>query len=397
MSTSSRGPAADRSLSPQSMLTACQELVHDEVMPQVETWDRDDVLPQAILDRLSTIGVPAAMVPTRYGGPELSVADLVPVWRTLAQGWISLTGAVNTTYLGTALLLRYGTEAQRKRWLPAIASGGVWSSFSITEPQAGSDVQHLETEVEPADDGLIITGAKQWIAGGISFPLAFMLATERGAERPSCVVLPATGRGSDSWQTQWLEKVGYRGVESAAWTFVHHHAVGAEILGGEDGRGRGLGQMIDVLAIGRVNVACRALGIIDRALTCALEESTTRVIGDGLLGNHTHARLRIGELRARQRAVEAVIDAAARGIDTGDPEAGELASAAKVIASDTAIWAVDTASRLAASRSYTWESELARLRRDAPQTQIGEGANDALLLSLGKTLIRSAAAGPLRS
>src|SRR5690606_16098558 len=135
------------------------------------------------------------------------------------------------------------------------------------------------------------------------------------------------------------------------------------------------------------NVACRALGIIDRALACALGESAGREIGDGLLGDHTHAQIRVGELRARLLVVEAAVDRAAAAIDAGDEAAGELAIAAKVVASDTAVWAVDRAARLAASRSYTADAELARLRRDAPQTQIGEGANDALLIALGRRAI----------
>src|SRR5204863_9219513 len=123
------------------------------------------------------------------GGRGLPVAAMVDVWRTLAQGWISLTGAVNTTALATALLVRYGTEDQRGRWLPAIAAGEVWASFSITEPGAGSDLRRIETWVQPADEGLLITGRKRWIAGGLSFPLPCMLPTVRGQLRPSCAVL----------------------------------------------------------------------------------------------------------------------------------------------------------------------------------------------------------------
>jgi hypothetical protein len=155
-----------------------------------------------------------------------------------------------------------------------------------------------------------------------------------------------------------------------------------EVLG--DAPGEGARQMLDALDVGRVNVACRALGIVDRCLACAVEESTTREVGDGLLGEHTHAQLRIGELVVRRAAVEAMVERAAAAVDAGAEDAREISTAAKVLASDTAVWAVDVAARLAASRSYAAGDELARLRRDAPQTQIGEGANDALLLALGR-------------
>ncbi|WCB92488.1 hypothetical protein DSM104299_01184 [Baekduia alba] len=142
--------------------------------------------------------------------------------------------------------------------------------------------------------------------------------------------------------------------------------------------------MLDALDVGRANVACRARGIVDRALVCAVDEATGRAIGDGVLGDHTHAQLRVGELTARRAAVSALVDVAARAVDARADDARELATAAKVVASDTAVWAVDRAARLAASRSFAAGDELARLRRDAPQTQIGAGANDALLMTLAK-------------
>ena len=380
-------------LTTDSMLDAVRRLVEDVVLPSVERWDREDVLPQEVLDRLGELGVPGAFVPAAYGGRELPVSAMVDVWRTLSQGWISLTGAVNTTALATGLLVRYGTEEQRARWLPGIASGAVWASFSITEPGAGSDLRRIETWVEPADDGLLITGRKRWVAGGFSFPLAFMLAIVKGQLRPSCILLPADGRGSATWTVEPLDKLGYRGVESAAWRFEGHHAPEAQILGGEAGQGQGARQMLDVLAVGRVNVACRGLGIIDRALECALEEATGRGIGRGVLGDHSHTQLRIGEMCSRQLVVEAAVRRAATAIDAGEADAAEWATAAKTMASESAVWAVELASRLAASRSYTGGSELTRLRRDAPQTQIGEGANDALLIAAGKTAIKRHAAG----
>ncbi len=372
----------------ESMVDAVRRLVEDVVLPSVERWDREDVLPEEVLERLGALGVPGALVPARYGGRELPVSAMVEVWRTLAQGWISLTGAVNTTALATELLVRYGTEEQRARWLPGIAAGEVWASFSVTEPGAGSDLRRIETWVEPAHEGLIVTGRKRWIAGGFSFPLAFMLANVKGQLRPSCILLPAGGRGSATWTVEPLDKLGYRGVESAAWRFDGHHARGAEILGGAAGDGQGARQMLDVLGVGRVNVACRALGIIDRALECGLDEATGRRIGRGMLGDHSHTQLRIGEVRGRQLVVEAAVRRAAEAIDAGEADAAERASAAKTMASESAVWAVELASRLAASRSYIVGSELARLRRDAPQTQIGEGANDALLIAAGKAAIK---------
>ena len=214
-----------------------------------------------------------------------------------------------------------------------------------------------------------------------------MLVEVEGSDKPSCVVLPSEGRGTAAWRVEDLDKAGYRGVESAAYRFDGFESPGAEVLGGDGETGSGARQMLDSLDVGRVNVACRALGIIDRCIASAVEESTTREVGDGLLGDHTHAQLRLGEMLARRAAAESLVDRAAAAVDARSEDARSLSTAAKVIASDTAVWAVDRAARLAASRSYASGDELARLRRDAPQTQIGEGANDALLLALAKPVL----------
>ena len=144
---------------PDALHAAVRRFVDDEVLPRVAEWDRADALPDDALDRLVQLGLTAALVPERYGGLGLGVADLVPAWRALSQGWISLTGAVNPTGLATTLLVRHGTEEQRERWLPAIANGDVLASFSITETQAGSDLRRLETSARPlAGGGLVLDG-----------------------------------------------------------------------------------------------------------------------------------------------------------------------------------------------------------------------------------------------
>lgn len=366
-----------------SLLADVERFVADDVLPNVADWDRDDALPASAERRLRELRLTGALVPVEHGGLGLTVSELVPVWRALSHGWISLTGAVNPSGLATALLVRHGTDAQRERWLPPLGSGEATASFSITEPQAGSDLARLETTATPRDGGgFVLDGRKRWIAGGASSDVIFLMAEVADTEKPSCIVLPAEGRDSATWAIEELDKVGYRGVESAAYRFDGHEAPGAELLGGE--AERGAAQMLDALDVGRVNVACRALGILDRCLAAAVGEAGEREVGDGLLGEHTHAQLRIGELRVRQLAAEALTLRAAAAVDARSDDARTLPTAAKLFASEAAVWAVDQAARLAASRSYAADDELARLRRDAPQTQIGEGANDALLLALGR-------------
>jgi alkylation response protein AidB-like acyl-CoA dehydrogenase len=379
-----------RPTTPDELLSATRTFVAETVLPNVAAWDREDVLPPEIFDHLRRdLGLTGALVPAEYGGPGFTVLDLMPVWRTLAQGWISLTGAVNPSGLATALLLRHGTEEQRRRWLPPLAGGEIFAAFSITEPGAGSDLRQLQTAATRHDEdgGLTLNGAKRWIAGGASADVVFMLVVVEGAERPSCVILPAEGRDTRAWQVEALDKVGYRGVESAAYTFEDLYAPGAQVLGGPAAIGRGAAQMLDALDVGRINVACRGLGIIDRIEAFAANQAIEREVGGGLLADHTHTQLRIGEIHAQMLGVESLTIRACLAVDARAGDARQLSTAAKILASDTAVSAIEPAARLAASRSYTADAELARLRRDAPQTQIGEGANDALLFAMAREVL----------
>ncbi len=380
--------SSDRPADADALLAAVREFVADEVLPNVADWDRDDVLPESAMRRLMDLGLMGAMVPRRYGGRGFTVQELMPVWRTLSQGWISLAGAVNPSGLATTLLVDHGTEEQRERWLPPLAAGDIFAAFSITEPQAGSDLRRLETHARARPGaGLILDGAKRWVAGGASASVVFMLVAVEGAQRPSCVVLPSDGRDGPGWQVEALDKLGYRGVESAAYEFDGFASRGAEILGGDPGLGRGAAQMLAALDVGRVNVACRALGILDRVAAVAATQALEREVGDTILADYTHTQLRIGEMHARMLAAESLTLRAAVAVDAGGADARQLSTAAKVVASDLTSWAIDQAARLAASRSYGADDELARLRRDGPQTQIGEGANDALLFALARDVL----------
>jgi alkylation response protein AidB-like acyl-CoA dehydrogenase len=377
-----------RPADPDELLAATRGFVADEVLPNVAAWDRDDRLPDEVFARLIELGLTGAMVPPKYGGPGFKAIDLVPVWRTLSQGWISLAGAVNPSGLATALLVRHGTEDQRQRWLPPLANGEIFAAFSITEPQMGSDLKRLETTAIPAEPtGLTLDGSKRWVAGGASADVIFMLVLVKGAERPSCVILPADGRGDAGWEIELLDKSGYRGVESAAYEFGGFHSAEAEILGGPEETGHGAQQMLDALDIGRINVASRALGILDRIAAAAATQALEREIGEGILADHTHTQLRIGELHVDMLAAESLTLRAALAVDARAGDARQLSTAAKVFASDATTRGIERAARLAASRSYAADDELARLRRDAPQTQIGEGANDALLFSLARDVL----------
>ena len=226
-----------------SMLDAVRRLVDDVVLPNVERWDREDVAPRrTVLDRLGELGVPGALVPAalrraRAAGERdgRRLAD-AGAGLDLAHRRRQHDGAGDRV----AGPLRHGGAACR--WLPGIATREVWASFSITEPGAGSDLRRIETWVQPADVGLVITGASAGSPAGSRSRSRSCSPTSRArcGRRASCC--PPTAAGATTWAVEPLDKLGYRGVESAAWRFDGHHAPGAEILGGEAGRGKACGR-----------------------------------------------------------------------------------------------------------------------------------------------------------
>ena len=322
----------------------------DTVLPQVEAWDRADELPHAVLRG------------ARRARPD-GRARAARVRRRRARGGRARAGVAHAL-AGLDLADRRGQPdraghraarpprhrgAARALAARHRARATVLASFSITEPQAGSDLEPASRRRRaPLDGGgLVLDGEKRWVAGGVSSDVVFLLAEVDGA-RPSCVVLPGRrARRARRWE-----------VERARQGRLPRRRVGGLPLRRATRRraprcsatspGEGARQMLDALDVGRVNVACRALGILDRCLACAVEESTTREVGDGLLGEHTHAQLRIGELRrAARRGRGARRARGGRRSTRGADDARELSTAAKIVASDTAVWAVDLAARLA--------------------------------------------------
>ncbi|MTD44588.1 hypothetical protein GKE82_09875 [Conexibacter sp. W3-3-2] len=356
-----------------------EQLLVRSVDGHVETWDAEDQLPDAVVDELAAAGAFGLTVGPEHGGAGIGAEGALEAWRRLARRWIAMTGLVNTHALAGAILQTHGTVEQQRRWLPGIASRQLRASFSITEPQAGSDLAQLALAATPhPDGGFLLSGEKRWIAGGMSATLPFALV--RTAEGLTCLAIPREPGWSATWEGGLIDKPGYRGVESAWWRLRDHHAPAAEVIG-EPGRGARV--MLGALNLGRVNVAARGLGIAERAVELALEESRTRRIGDGPLLDQSHTRIRLGEMRTRLMAADALARRAAQAIDADDPEARDLCAAAKVAAARAARENAEDASRLAASRSYVAGCELDRLRRDAGQLAIGEGAEDVLLLTLG--------------
>ncbi|MEA2199083.1 MAG: hypothetical protein QOJ25_3134, partial [Solirubrobacteraceae bacterium] len=270
------------------------EMVHqfadEQILPNAEHYDHEDEFPEPIVAQMRELGLFGVTIPEEYGGMGLDLTTYAMIVEELSRGWISISGIVNTHFIGSYLLMKFGTEEQKQRWLPQMATGELRAAFSLSEPEAGSDVQAIKSTAKRLEDGdYEINGQKMWVTNGLLSGLVFVLVKTDPSADPkykgmTCFIAEKepgvsenTGKYAGFTVPPKIKKLGYKGVESTELVFDGYHCPAENILGGEEaGLGQGFVQMMDALEVGRVNVAARGVGIAQRALELALRYSQER-------------------------------------------------------------------------------------------------------------------------
>jgi alkylation response protein AidB-like acyl-CoA dehydrogenase len=315
----------------------------------------------------------------------------------LSRGWISISGVVNTHFIGSYLLMKFGTEAQRERLLPRMATGEVRAAFSLSEPELGSDVQAIKTSARKREDGdWEISGQKMWVTNGLRSGVVFVLVrTNREADPPykgmTCFVCekePGVAESPGLLVPPQIRKMGYKGVESTELVFDGYRCPADMVLGGEQaGLGQGFVQMMDALEVGRVNVAARGVGIAQRALELGLRYAQERRAFGKPIAQHQAIQFMLADMATKVEAARLLTRKAARLKDAGvraDLEAGM----AKLFASEAGKEVVEDAFRIHGGYGYSKEYEVERLYRDAPLLLIGEGTSEIQRMVIGKKLLQ---------
>ena len=272
------------------IIAMVRQFADEQILPKAEHYDHEDEFPQDIVDQMKELGLFGVTIPEEYGGMGLDLTTYCMIVEELSRGWISISGIINTHFIGSYLLMKFGTEEQKQKFLPEMATGECRAAFSLSEPEMGSDVQALKSTAKKLDDGNYeINGQKMWVTNGLRSTIVFVLVrTDPKADPPykgmSCFIArrsrasrrtPASTPASPSRAP--LKKMGYKGVESTELVFDGYKCPAENILGGEEaGLNRGFQQMMDALEVGRANVAARGVGIAQRALELALRYSQQR-------------------------------------------------------------------------------------------------------------------------
>ncbi|MGW2404869.1 acyl-CoA dehydrogenase family protein [Streptomyces sp. NPDC001739] len=360
----------------QFVVRTVRDFVDKEVRPVARELEHANTYPEALIAQMKRLGIFGLAIPAEYGGTPVSTPCFVLVTEELARGWMSLAGAMGGHTVVAKLLLHYGTEQQKRRFLPTMATGETRATIALTEPSGGSDLQALRTVArKDADGGYLINGSKTWITNSRrSALIALLCKTDPEAEpahRGISILLVEHGPGLTI--SRDLPKLGYKGVESCELSFDDHRAPADAVLGGTEGKG--FAQMMKGLETGRLQVAARALGVGRAALEDALAYAQERESFGKPIWQHQSIGNYLADMATSLTAARQLTLYAAREAEAGrrvDMEAGM----AKLFASETALQIALNAVRIHGGYGYSTEFDVERYFRDAPLMIVGEGTNE---------------------
>jgi alkylation response protein AidB-like acyl-CoA dehydrogenase len=383
-----------------AIIEMVRRFADEQILPNAGRLDRADEFPTEIVAQMRELGLFGVTIPEQYGGMGLDLATYAMIVEELSRGWISISGIVNTHFIGSYLLMKFGTEEQRQKYLPTMATGEVRAAFSLSEPEMGSDVQAIKTHAERRDDGRWeINGQKMWVTNGLMAGLVFVLVKTDPDAQPrhrgfTCFIAEKEGGVSENVGDHAglnvppkIAKLGYKGVESTELVFDGYLCPGENVLGGEPaGVNRGFGQMMDALEVGRVNVAARGVGIAQRALELALRYSQERRTFGKPIAEHQAIQFKLADMATQIEAARLLTMSAARLKDAGE-RADLEAGMAKLFASEAGRFCVEESFRIHGGYGYSKEYEIERLYRDAPLLLIGEGTSEIQRMVIGRKLL----------
>jgi alkylation response protein AidB-like acyl-CoA dehydrogenase len=367
------------------ILDSVERFLARDVAPYAQKLEAEDTYPEDIVAAMKELGLFGAVIPEAYGGLGLPPSTYAKVIERIARVWMSVSGIINSHLIMAHIVAKMGTEEQKQHFLPKFATGEVRGGLALTEPDCGTDLQAIRTTAKADGNDYVVNGAKTWISNGIhGQAFALLVKTGPAAEpRHKGMSLFIAEKGEGFHATKKLEKLGYKGIDTAELLFENFRVPGFNLIGGI---GNGMAAAISGLELGRVNVAARGVGVAQAALDEAVKYSQTRKTFGKPIHQHQAIALKLGDMATRTEAARLLTEKAARALDLGercDYEAGM----AKLFATEAAMENAAEAMRIHGGYGYSKEFIVERLYRDAPLLCIGEGTNEIQRLLIAKRLI----------
>jgi len=365
-----------------------RDFVNREVEPVAAEYDREDTIPYDLIDRMKELGLFGITVPEEYGGMGLDYTTFASIFEELSKGFMTLSGAIGTHHILTYVLTHYGTEEQKQRFLPDLASGRKRGGLALTEPSGGTDMANLQTTATKDGEEYSINGTKMFITNGRSGDMFCLLARTDPDMEPrhkgiSCFVVEKGGPGFEVGKD--LDKLGYRGLDTSELIFNNFAVPENNLIGGKEGAG--FGMVMSGLETGRINIAARAVGVAQAAFEAAIKYSQQRETFGKPISEHQAIQLKLADMATKIQAARLLVYDAAGKKDTGqrvDLESGM----AKLFASEVCLEVAMESMRVHGGVGYIKDSPVERYYRDAPLMVIGEGTNEVMRLVIAKQLLR---------
>jgi alkylation response protein AidB-like acyl-CoA dehydrogenase len=369
------------------ILDSVGRFLEREVRPHVHALEHDDIYPEQIVEGMKALGLFGATIGAEYGGLGLSATTYAKIVEIVSTVWMSLSGIFNSHLIMAAAVERFGTAAQKQEFLPRFATGELRGGLALTEPDCGTDLQAIRTVARRrGNDYYVVNGTKTWISNGIYGQIfALLVKTDPEAEprhRGMSLFLAEKGKGFTV--SRKLEKLGYKGIDSAELVFDDFEIPADRLIGGQEGRG--LQHALGGLELGRINVAARGVGVAQAALDEAVRYSQLRKTFGKPICEHQAIQLKLADMVTQVEASRLLVERAAQTYDRGercDMEAGM----AKLFATEAAVNVSLEAMRIHGGYGYSKEFNVERFYRDAPLLVIGEGTNELQRIIIARQLI----------
>ena len=368
------------------LIATVRRFVEREVLPVASEMEHADEYPVAIVEGMREMGLFGVTIPEEYGGLGLDLPTYIGVIEELAAGWMSLSGVINTHVMAANLIKINGTEEQRRRWLPGLASGDLRGCLSLSEPDAGSDTSALRCRAERDGDEYVITGTKAWVTNGERAAIVALAA--RTDEGITCFIVEKEPGPAFEGITvsRNIGKLGYKGIETVEMNYDGHRLPVGSVLGGSDGLGRGQHFILSALEVGRINIAARSIGVARAAFEAAIRYAHQRETFGKPIAQHQSIQNKIADMGTQLQAARLLTEHAAALKEAGercDVEAGM----AKLFASEAAFSIATESMRIHGAVGYTTDLPIERYFRDAPLMIIGEGTNEIQRLVIARGLL----------
>ncbi len=378
------------------ILATVRTFVTKEILPYATELEHEDAFPDAIVDGMKQLGLFGLTIDEQYGGLGESLLTYALVVEEIARGWMSISGVINTHFIVAYLIDQHGTDEQKQRLLPQMATGELRGAFSMSEPECGSDVAAIKSRAVPDGDEFVLTGQKMWLTNGArAGVVATLVRDELGADSvyrnmTTFLIEKAPGFGETRPGLTIpgkIDKMGYKGVETTEMVLDDVRVPAAAVLGGAGGRGRGFYQMMDGIEVGRVNVAARGCGVAIRAFELAVAYAQQRRTFGKPIVEHQAVAFTLAEMATKVEAAHLLMVNAARLKDSGERNDVE-AGMAKLLASEYCVQVTQESFRIHGGYGYSKEYEIERLMREAPFLLIGEGTSEIQKLIISRGLLR---------